>query len=64
VASINRFADANVPFFAYIAPTVPHGPLQQPPRYKTTPVPTVPDSPAFNEADVSDKPRGFRPLRR
>jgi arylsulfatase A-like enzyme len=56
VDTLNQDAAADSPFFVYVAPTVPHTPLQLPPGYATAAVPTIPDSPSFNEADVSDKP--------
>ena len=58
--TVDQFAQNPDPFFVYVAPTVPHAPLQLPPRHKTAVVPTIPNSPSFNEADVSDKPAWVR----
>jgi arylsulfatase A-like enzyme len=51
----------NKPFFLYVAPYVPHGPATPPPRYQDNyPDAKAPRGPAFNEADVSDKPAWLR----
>jgi arylsulfatase A-like enzyme len=51
-------ADDDRPFFAYVAPTAPHLPLQPPRRYQPNPFDdaTQATSPNFYEPDVSDKP--------
>jgi N-acetylglucosamine-6-sulfatase len=47
----------NNPFFAYVAPYVPHVPATPPPRYADRYQGVqAPRTAAFNEADVSDKP--------
>jgi N-acetylglucosamine-6-sulfatase len=47
----------NKPFFAYVAPYVPHGPATPPSRYLGKYAGAqAPRTAAFNEADVSDKP--------
>jgi N-acetylglucosamine-6-sulfatase len=54
---IQRAAVADVPFFIYLAPFAPHAPAT--PAYRHLdlfPSVTVPITPSFNEADVSDKP--------
>ena len=45
------------PFFAYVAPTAPHLPLQAPPRYAQNPWTgaEAPRTPNYYEADLSDK---------
>ncbi len=62
---IQRAAADDVPFFIYIAPFAPHAPAT--PAYRHIdlfPSVTVPITPSFNEADVSDKPgnMSFNPL--
>jgi arylsulfatase A-like enzyme len=67
-----EFIDASVgagkPFFAYLAPKAPHGPLVAAPRhehaYDGEQAPRPPTSPAFNEEDVSDKPPWIKSLPR
>ncbi len=44
------------PWFLVVAPTAGHEPYTPAPRHRYTPVTLPPESPAFNEADVSDKP--------
>ena len=69
-AQTQEFIDASVgagkPFFAYVAPKAPHGPLVAAPRHKNAfdgaKAPRPPTSPAFNEEDVSDKPPWIRSL--
>jgi len=55
------------PFFAYVAPFTPHGPATAAPRHEALFADAaLPQSPAFNEPDVSDKPlvvRNRPPLR-
>ncbi|HEU5434438.1 MAG TPA: sulfatase, partial [Thermomicrobiales bacterium] len=47
--------------FAYIAPYAPHAPSTPPPRYANAFADVkAPRGPAFNEADVSDKPAWLR----
>lgn len=47
------------PFFAYVSPTAPHAPYDDPPAHQTE-TPPDPDlytsKPSYNEADRSDKP--------
>lgn len=54
------------PFFLFLAPLGPHSPATPPPRHANAlPDLVAPAPPAFNEADLSDKPawlRGFLPL--
>lgn len=53
---INR-QDSTTPFFAYLAPTAPHGPATPAPRHKDLFAgQSAPRSPSYNEEDVSDKP--------
>ncbi len=47
---------ASTPLFLWVAPTEPHLPANPPARYANAAVNLPPKSPAFNEADVSDKP--------
>lgn len=58
--------DPDDPLFLYFAPTPPHAPAGIAPRYTGVPVPesTVPRTPAYNEADVSDKPAWLQALPR
>ncbi len=44
------------PWFLYVAPTAPHGPLEPEPRYADAPVGRFPISPAVRERDLADKP--------
>jgi N-acetylglucosamine-6-sulfatase len=54
---IERTTTADQPFFLYLAPYAPHAPRLPAPRHADTFADVqVPRSPAFNEADVSDKP--------
>ena len=58
VGFIERSMKEGAPFFAYIAPTAPHSPPVPARRHANASVATeFPTSIAFNEADVSDKPR-------
>jgi N-acetylglucosamine-6-sulfatase len=65
---IDASVDAGKPFFAYVAPKAPHGPLVAAPRhehaYDGAQAPRPPTSPAFNEEDVSDKPPWIKSLPR
>jgi len=55
-------ADDHRPFFVFVAPTAPHGPI--PPAQRHLPNPfgadSVPTRPNFDETDVSDKPTWLR----
>jgi len=54
---IQRAAADNVPFFIYLAPVAPHVPATPALRHANLfPSATIPITPSFNEADVSDKP--------
>jgi arylsulfatase A-like enzyme len=54
---ITHTISAGRPFFLYLAPYAIHGPAEPPQRYAGTFAgATSPRSPAFNEADISDKP--------
>lgn len=63
-ALATQFIDAtpaSTPFFVYYAPFGPHGPHTAAPRHwGTWPAETTAGIPAFNEADVSDKPAWVR----
>ena len=64
VKTIGDFSKSKKPFFIYVTPPSPHGPIQVPKRYKKTPVTIPAKSPAFNEKDMSDKPwlHGLKPF--
>lgn len=54
---VERAAPEDQPFFAYVAPTAPHGPATPAERYEGAfSNEEVPRPPSFNEEDVSDKP--------
>ncbi len=54
---VERAASEEQPFFAYIAPTAPHGPATPAERYKGAfAKEEVPRPPSFDEEDVADKP--------
>ncbi len=54
---VERAAPEERPFFAYIAPTAPHGPATPAERHKGAfAEEEVPRPPSFDEEDVSDKP--------
>ncbi|CAN5791764.1 sulfatase [soil metagenome] len=58
---IERAAKSQKPFFLYVAPRAPHQPAEPAPRHEDLfsgdEVPADPsEDPAYNEADVSDKP--------
>jgi N-acetylglucosamine-6-sulfatase len=54
---VQRTAATGQPFFLYLAPRAPHAPQEAAPRYADAyPGAMAPRGPAFNEADVSDKP--------
>ncbi len=58
---IKGAARGNRPFFAYIAPTAPHGPLTPAKRHsKEFSGKEAPRPPSFNERDMSDKPEQMR----
>jgi arylsulfatase A-like enzyme len=67
---IQRAAPGDKPFFMYLSTFTPHGsigdgPAMPAPRHENMfPTAEVPRFPSFNEADVSDKPRGIRSLPR
>ena len=51
----------NQPFFVYLAPYAPHSPATPAPRHESLFLDLkAPRTPAFNEADVSDKPSWVR----
>ena len=62
----NFIATSSRPFFAYVAPTAPHGPFNGPvPRHQYDfDGAKAPRPPSFNEQDVSDKPPWIRSLPR
>lgn len=65
VKYIKNHQHSSKPYFMYIATYAPHAPYTPPPRYAGTQKSlTYPQTPAFNEADVSDKPSfiASRPL--
>lgn len=54
---VRRAASEDQPFFAYIAPTAPHGPATPAERHRGAFAGEVaPRPPSFDEEDVSDKP--------
>ncbi len=54
---VRRAAPEDQPFFAYVAPTAPHGPATPAERHKGAFADEeVPRPPSFDEEDVSDKP--------
>src|SRR5829696_9135976 len=54
---VRRTAPEDQPFFAYVAPTAPHGPATPAERHKGAFAgEEAPRPPSFNEEDVSDKP--------
>ena len=56
-AFLKNSAAQNRPFFAYVAPTAPHGPATPAPRdVHAFDGATAPRLPSFNEKEVSDKP--------
>jgi arylsulfatase A-like enzyme len=62
---IQRAATDKVPFFLYLTPVAPHVPATPAARHLDLfPEATIPITPSFNEADVSDKPSDmkFNPL--
>lgn len=60
---IIQAAKANQPFFVYLAYYTPHQPATPAPRHQNLfPDARAPRTPAYNEADVSDKPQYIREL--
>ena len=60
---ITKAAKANQPFFAYLDYYAPHQPAIPAPRHLDLfPDARMPRTPAYNEADVSDKPQYIREL--
>jgi N-acetylglucosamine-6-sulfatase len=58
---VRRAALEEQPFFAYVAPTAPHGPATPAQRHKGAFADEeAPRPPSFNEQDVSEKPSGIR----
>lgn len=53
---LKRHALNDAPFFLYIAPNAPHLPSTPPKRHEKSVVAEYVKTPAYNEADVSDKP--------
>jgi N-acetylglucosamine-6-sulfatase len=54
---VRRAASEDKPFFAYVAPTAPHGPATPAERHKGAFAgEEAPRPPSFNEEDVADKP--------
>lgn len=62
---VRRSGRSNTPFFLYLAPTAPHLPTIPAARHEGRFAGLqAPRSPAFNEADTSDKPRWVRAVPR
>jgi len=62
---IQRAAKDKTPFFMYLSSFAPHEPATPARRHlKLFPLATIPQTPSFNEKDVSDKPQNmsFNPL--
>src|SRR4051812_3412854 len=63
VSFVRKAVADGAPLYLQLAVTAPHVPAQPPPRYRDAlPGVGVPRTPAFDEADVSDKPRHVRAL--
>jgi arylsulfatase A-like enzyme len=61
LTTLNAFeTDDDAPWFLYLAPQAPHSPFTPSSQYANAPVPAWAPGPAFNEADVSDKPPTVR----
>ena len=61
---VRRAAPGDTPFFAYVAPTAPHGPATPAERHKGTFADEeAPRPPSFDEKDISDKPPPVRDAR-
>ena len=62
---VSRAAPEDQPFFAYVAPTAPHGPATPADRHEGVfAEEEVPRPPSFDEEDVSDKPSYIRDAER
>ena len=62
---VRRVAPEDQPFFAYIAPTAPHGPATPAERHKGAfAEEEAPRPPSFDEEDVSDKPSQIQDAKR
>ena len=62
---VSRAAPEDQPFFAYVAPTAPHGPATPADRHEGAfAEEEVPRPPSFDEEDVSDKPSYIRDAER
>src|SRR5215210_6147523 len=62
---VGRAAPEDQPFFAYVAPTAPHGPATPADRHEGAfAEEEVPRPPSFDEEDVSDKPSYIRDAER
>jgi arylsulfatase A-like enzyme len=62
---IRQAAPEDQPFFAYVAPTAPHGPATPAERHKGAfSEEEAPRPPSFDEEDVSDKPSWIRDMDR
>ena len=60
---VGRMAQAEQPFFLYLAPRAPHGPAEPAPRHASKFTETLtPRPPSFNEVDVTDKPLWARSI--
>lgn len=60
---IHQYSLDKRPFFLYFAPTAPHAPFDPAERHKGVYAGlTLPSTPSFNEADVSDKPAYIQAL--
>ena len=58
---IARSVAEGTPFFAYVSVYAPHDPATPAPRHAEMFADlTLPQSPSFNESDMSDKPQGLR----
>jgi N-acetylglucosamine-6-sulfatase len=58
---VRRAAPEDQPFFAYVAPTAPHGPATPAERHEGAFADEeAPRPPSFNEEDISDKPPPIR----
>lgn len=62
VDTIESFSGSGDPFFLLLAPTAPHVPIAAAPRHAEHPWvdASVPRSPNYDEADISDKPEWLR----
>jgi arylsulfatase A-like enzyme len=63
VEVVRRFSAVGQPFFLYVLPYTPHSPAVAAPRHDGMFAEAeLPKTPAFNEADLSDKPAFIRSL--